>query len=154
AVAIRRLGAALGAVVVGLAMGAIQFLPVSQYVAYSPRGAAGVAEHDYTWATSWAMPPEELVNTYLPQFTGILDNYWGRNGIHFHSEYLGVVVLVLAGCAFIATPRERKREVRFWLWTGIVGIVWSLGGYTPLYHIVYALVPGTKYFRAPSTMFF
>src|SRR6185312_70330 len=74
AVAIRRLGAALGAVVVGLAMGAIQFLPVSQYVAYSPRGAAGVAEHDYTWATSWAMPPEELVNTYLPQFTGILDN--------------------------------------------------------------------------------
>jgi hypothetical protein len=34
----------------------------------------------------------------------------------------------------------------------VVAVLWALGGYTPFYHIVYALVPGTKYFRAPSTM--
>src|SRR5678815_4598130 len=30
--------------------------------------------------------------------------------------------------------------------------LWALGGYTPFYHLVYAIVPGTKFFRAPSTM--
>jgi hypothetical protein len=34
----------------------------------------------------------------------------------------------------------------------VVSILWSLGGFTPFYRIVYALVPGTKFFRAPSTM--
>jgi hypothetical protein len=29
-----------------------------------------------------------------------------------------------------------------------------MGGFTPFYSLVYALVPGTKYFRAPSTMLF
>jgi membrane protein YfhO len=29
-----------------------------------------------------------------------------------------------------------------------------MGGYTPFYHIVYAIVPGTKFFRAPSTMLY
>jgi hypothetical protein len=150
-IALRRLGTALGAVALGLAMGAIQFLPVAKYVAYSPRGGAG---RGHEWAVSFSMPPEELINTYLPQFSGIMDNYWGRNGIHFHSEYLGAVVLVLAGCALIATPAERRREVRFWLILAIVATLWSLGGFTPFYSLVYVLVPGTKYFRAPSTMFF
>src|SRR5262249_10183865 len=37
--AVRRLALALGAVVLGLAIGAIQFAPVRQYVAWSPRAA-------------------------------------------------------------------------------------------------------------------
>ena len=153
-VAIRRLGFALIAVALGLMIGAIQFLPVAQYVQFSPRGAGGAATHGYDWASSWSMPPEELINTYLPQFSGILDAYWGRNLIHFHSEYLGAVVLVLAGCAFIGTPAERRRSVWFWLIVGVVAAFWSLGGATPFFYLVYYLVPGTKYFRAPSTIFF
>ncbi len=39
--AVQRLAAALAAVIVGLAMGAVQFLPVREYVAWSPR-AAGI----------------------------------------------------------------------------------------------------------------
>ena len=151
-VALRRLGGALAAVVVGLAMGAVQFLPVIQYVAWSPR--AGGGRGGYEFAGSYSMPPEELLNTYLPQFTGILDHYWGRTLIHFHSEYLGAVVLVLMGCAFFGTRPERRLVVRYWLIVAIVATLWTLGSYTPFYHLVYALVPGTKYFRAPSTMFF
>ena len=89
--AIRRLAAALGAVVVGLAIGAVHFLPVREYVSWSPR-AGGLA--DYGAATSYAWPPEELLNAYLPQFSGMLNNYWGRNGIHLHSDYVGAVVLM------------------------------------------------------------
>ena len=33
-------------------------------------------------------------------------------------------------------------------------LLWALGGHTPFYRIPYAIVPGTKYFRAPATVFF
>ena len=146
--ALWRLGFALGAVLLGAAIGAIQFLPVREYVPFSPR--AGGRGYDY--ATSFSMPIEELINTYLPQFSGILSRYWGRNSIHFHSEYLGAAVLVLMGSAFGGTTRRGFR--RFWWIAGGIALLWALGGDTPFYRIVYALVPGTHYFRAPSTIFF
>jgi hypothetical protein len=152
AVAISRLGAALLAVVVGLAIGAVQYLPVREYVKWSPR-AGGLA--DYATATSYAWPPEELLNAYLPQFSGMLNNYWGRNGIHLHSDYAGVVVLILAGAAFIGLRADpRKKQILFWTLALIVSVLWSLGSATPFYLIPYAIVPGTKYFRAPATIFF
>lgn len=151
-VAVRRLGAALGSVVIGLAIGAIQYLPVREYVAWSPR-AGGLA--DYRVATSYAWPPEELLNTYLPQFSGMLDAYWGRNGIHLHSDYVGVVVMIVAGAAFLGLRADPKRKVLiFWLVALLISVLWSLGSATPFYRIPYAIVPGTKYFRAPATIFF
>ncbi|MEP6778565.1 MAG: YfhO family protein, partial [Gemmatimonadaceae bacterium] len=99
----------------------------------------------------FSFPPEELFNTYLPQFTGILSNYWGRNNIHLHSEYMGVVVLMLAPLAFGA--ESRKAFARFWLGTAIVAMLWALGSYTPFFDFVY-LLPGTKFFRAPSTIIY
>jgi hypothetical protein len=152
ATAIRRLGAALAAVVVGLAIGAVQYLPVREYVAWSPR-AGGLA--DYRSATSYAWNPEELFNVYLPQFSGMLNNYWGRNGIHLHSDYVGVVVLVLFGAAFIGLRGDpRRKYIMFWSVALLVTVLWSLGSSTPFYQIPYAIVPGTKYFRAPATIFF
>jgi hypothetical protein len=152
AVAIKRLAAALGAVVVGLAIGAVQYLPVREYVAWSPR-AGGLA--DYRVATSYAWNPEELLNVYLPQFSGMLDNYWGRNGIHLHSDYVGVVVLVLAGAAFIGLRSDpRRKHIVFWSAALLISLLWSLGSSTPFYRIPYAIIPGTKYFRAPATIFF
>ncbi|MEP7384275.1 MAG: hypothetical protein ABI910_21540 [Gemmatimonadota bacterium] len=146
-----RLGASLGAVAVGLAMGAIQFWPVKAYVPFSPRAGGKGWEH----AISYSMPPEETFNFLLPQFSGILERYWGRNGIHFHSEYIGAAVLVLAGLAFGAWAlRSHRRLVWFWLGAFVISLLWALGGSTPFYALVYAVVPGTKYFRAPSTMLF
>lgn len=145
-VALRRLGFAALAVGLGFLMGAIQYMPALSFVPFSPRaGGKG-----YEYAVSFSLPLEELVNTYLPQFSGILDRYWGRNGIHLHSEYLGAVVLMLASAAFGGVTRRGFR--RFWAATLVVALLWALGGSTPFYHLVYALVPGTKFFRAPSTM--
>lgn len=149
--ALTRLGIALVAIAIGLLIGAIQYAPVFQYVPWSPR-AGGLS--GWAHATSYSFPPEELINTYIPQFTGILQHYWGRNGIHFHSEYLGAVVLMLALLGVLGAWAARRSFARFWLGTLIIALLWSLGGFTPFYHLVYAIVPGTKYFRAPSTMFF
>jgi hypothetical protein len=148
-VALRRLALAAGAVVIGGLIGAIQFLPVREYVAWSPR-AAGKGWAD---ATSFSLPPEETINFLLPQFSGILDHYWGRNNIHLHSEYIGVGVLMLAGLAF---SRRSNRRTLLWFWggTAVVTLLWALGGNTPFYRLIYEIVPGTKYFRAPSTILY
>jgi hypothetical protein len=146
-VAVRRLLFALGAVVLGALMGAVQFLPVREYVPFSPRAGG----RDYDYATSFSLPIEEMINFYLPEFSGILDKYWGRNNIHLHSEYLGAASLFLAA---LGLTNERRGFRWFWIGTFIVSLLWALGGSTPFYHIIYAIIPGTHYFRAPSTMLF
>ena len=145
---VRRLAFALGAVLIGLAMGAIQFAPVREYVAWSPR-AGGI---DYARATSFSFPLVELVNLYLPQFTGMLDKYFGPNPVHLHSEYIGGPVLLLASLALGGQPRKRFR--RFWLGVAVISLLWMLGGNTPFFKLVFALIPGTKFFRAPSTIIY
>lgn len=151
-VAVQRLVAALVAVAIGLAIGAVQYLPVRGYVAWSPR-AAGIGT--YARATSYAKNPQEILNAYLPEFTGILDHYWGPNGIHFQGDYVGAVVLVLAGLGLTGMRRDRKaRELWFWAIAVIVALLWALGGNTPFYNIPFYIVPGTKFFRAPDSVFF
>jgi hypothetical protein len=149
--AFQRLGLAAIAVAIGLLGGAIQFLPLFEYTPWSPRAGGAGWEH----AIQFSMPPEELFNLYLPQFSGILDQYWGQNGIHLHSEYVGASVLVLASLAFVGKPTGAHRRL-LWFWTGalVVATLWALGGFTPFYRLVYAIVPGTKFFRAPSTMLY
>jgi len=150
-VALTRLGFSAASVAVGMLMGAVQYLPVMEYVPWSPR--AGGKGYDY--ATTFSFPLEELINTYVPQFSGILNAYSGRNGIHLHSEYLGVVVLILAVLGFGAVRLTRRRAfARFWLGTMIIALLWALGNSTPFFHLIYAIVPGTKFFRAPSTIIY
>jgi hypothetical protein len=152
-VALRRLGFALGAVGIGFLMGAIQYSSLFDYIAWSPRAGGKGYEH----AISYSLPLEETINAYLPEFSGILDKYWGRNGIHFHSEYVGAAVLILATAAIGATGKAvafTRKFKFFWLGVLVISLLWAFGGFTPFYRLVYALVPGTKYFRAPSTIMF
>jgi Bacterial membrane protein YfhO len=149
-VAIKRLALAAAAVGLGMLIGAVQYWPaIFEYKPWSPRSAG----HDYATATSYSFPIEELLNSYWPQFSGILENYWGRNAIHFHSDYFGVVVLMLAGAA--AGQTRQKSFRRFWVITGAVSLLWALGGYTPFFKLILAIpLFGAKYFRAPSTMIY
>lgn len=150
-VAVRRLAASAAAVVTGFAIGAVQYLPVREYVPWSPRALG----KPWDLATSYSMPPEEMVNFWVPQFSGILDRYWGDNLIHLHSEYLGVAVILLAALAFASGRLPISRKL-LWFFTGVtvIAVLWALGGNTPFYRLVYAVVPGTKFFRAPSTMLY
>lgn len=150
-VALGRLGLAAAAVALGFLGSAIQYWPVLEYTPWSPRAGGKGWDH----AISFSMPPEELINTYLPQFSGILFGYSGRNAFHFHSEYIGASVLPLVGLAF-GRQAVTTRRTQVWFWAGVLAVatLWALGGFTPFFGLVYALVPGTKYFRAPSTMLY
>ena len=120
--ATRRIVLALVCVGIGCLIGAVQFWPsLIEYRPWSPRAGG----HDWATATSYSFPIEEILNWYWPQFSGILDEYWGRNGIHLHSDYFGAVVLLLAGAAFGRTERTTFR--RFWWITALVSLVWALG---------------------------
>jgi hypothetical protein len=145
-VALRRLGWALGAAVLGLAIGGIQFWPFFEYLPYAARGVA----KGWDYATSYSMPPEELVNAYLPQFSGIVETYWGRNPIKLHSDYLGAAVLVLAGVG-IGSRRSGFRW--FWVAAAAVALLVAFGGHTPFYHLWYQL-PMMKVVRAPSMIYY
>jgi hypothetical protein len=148
-IALKRLGYAAGAVALGMLIGAVQYWPaIIEYKPWSPRASG----HTFDEATSFSFPIEETLNWYLPQFSGILGKYWGRNGIHLHSDYFGAVALVLAGAAFGRTGQKSFR--RFWIATGIVSLLWAYGGNTPFFTLILAVVPGTRYFRAPSTIIY
>lgn len=138
--------------VVGFALAAIQLIPFAEYIRYSPRGAPGSTSTGWEYATSWAMPPEELLNVLWPTFSGMLENYWGRNPFKLHSEYLGVVPLVLASLGLGSIKRHRLAWFAVFLIA--YAVLFALGGHTPFYRIPYHLLPGIKLTRAPSMIFF
>jgi len=146
-VRLRRLALAAMAGALAAAIAAVNFLPLLEYIPYSPRGE-GVS---YAYATSYAMPIEETFNAYLPEFSGILENYWGQNPLKLHSDYIGVVVLILAGLAFAST--RRKSFVRFWLAAAIVSLLVAWGGHTPFYRLWF-LLPKMNVVRAPGMIYF
>jgi len=139
----------LGAVAIAYALAAVDFLPFLGYVEESPRGQGG---RGYEFATSWSLPPEEISAFAVPEYKGFLETYTGRSPFKLHTEYLGAFVIVLLIAGAYAARRDRR-----WLFFGglsLFGLSIALGGYTPIYRLYYALLPGTKLFRAPNIVLY
>jgi hypothetical protein len=143
------LGLALGAVALGFAAGMIQLWPFIQYMPYAARSAGA---QGWAYATSYAIPPEHIGEWLVPEFTGILEAYWGSNFFKLHSEYVGAATLVLAAVG-VSAP-ERRRFLWFAGGAALLFVLVCLGGHTPFYRLWYALVPGVKVTRAPGMAFF
>ncbi len=160
-----RLGALLVAGIVGgLGIGAIQlWTPIQYLTKYSQRvekTTEAEAETGYAYSTSWSLHPEEAVSLVVPEFIGgnlqsddgPVNTYWGRNPFKLNHEYGGLIPLILVPIAFLG----RRRRAEVWLFTGIAAaaLVYALGATTPLFRLFYALIPGVKLFRAPSSIMF
>src|SRR5205085_791314 len=145
-----RLGLALAAVLVGFGVAAIQILPFFEYIPFSPR-AQGY--YGFEGSTSFAIPWNHVSEFFLKNFVGrSWDTYWGSNQLKFHSEYLGLPVVVLA--ALGVTVPERRRHI---LWLGGIGLLFlliSLGAATPFYRVWWTLMPLVKKTRAPGMAFY
>ncbi len=128
---------------------AVLWLPVYKTLSTGGRGIT----KGYEYATSWAMPTSELLDLLVPDFSGLLNNYWGGNYFKLHTEYLGILPLLLFGIAIIWRWKKDK-FVRFFTGTTIVTVIFALGEHTPLYRIPYYLLPGIKKFRGPSMVFY
>ena len=145
------LGWSLGAVVVGLGIAALQVLPFVSYIPFSPR-ADGGPDTGWQFATSYAFPPSEVMTLLLPQFNGVLDQYWGNNPIKLHTEYMGALPLVLAALAIGDVPR-RRMVVALGVGAAFF-LLLSFGGHTPFYRPFYELLPLLKKIRAMGMVFY
>ena len=146
----RRIMRSLLAVAFSFALAAVNFLPFLDYVAESPRGAAGGRGYEY--ATSFSMPPAETIGLAIPEQQGVLGTYHGKSFFKQHTEYVGafVIAMFFLGLVFV-------RRSGYWLFfgaTSLVALSMSYGGFTPIYRLYYNLLPGVNKFRAPSISFF
>ena len=143
------IGYAALAVALAGGLAAIKFIPIFGSFGWGSRGAF---ERGYEFATSWSLPPAELLDLLTPHFSGILNNYWGENYFKLDTQYIGILPLLLALLGILL--RIKERWIKFFLATGIVATVFSLGGYTPLYRIPYYLLPQVSKFRGPAMAFY
>jgi hypothetical protein len=132
----------------GVALAAIQYLPIYGNMPFAARGS----ERGYEYATSWSMPVREVLDLLSPRFSGILGEYRGSNPFKLHSEYLGLLPLLFAVIGIIRG--WRRGITRFFLLAFIVSLLMAWGGNTPFYRLPYLLLPGISKFRGPAMIFF
>ena len=163
-VALTRFLVFVAAAVLGAGVAAVQFLPAASYVVDHSRRTATTtdasAEGSRAYASSWSLHPEEVVALAVPEFVGVSSanadwargTYWGRNGFKGNHEYVGLVVLLLAGLSFFGGARRPLRL--FLVGLGGMALLFGLGSHTPVWRLFYEVVPGIGLFRAPSLAIF
>ena len=141
----------VGSLAVAFAIAAIQIVPFLDYLPWSPRGVAGSTSTGWAYATSWSMPPEEILNTVWPGWSGMLGDYWGRNPFKLHSEYSGAAVVLLSLLSFRLAGY--RRLAWFFVFLAAYGAIFAFGGHTPFYHIPYNVLPMIKSTRAVGMIY-
>lgn len=145
------LGLAAVAVGLGLGIAAIQLLPIFSHIPFTPRAEGGDSA-GWDYAVSYSFHIKEFLTVVLPQFNGVLEHYWGENAMKSHTEYLGVVVVILAA---IGLGPARRRGLLSGL--GAIALLFllvSLAADTPFYRLWYELMPNMKNVRAAGMAFY
>jgi hypothetical protein len=148
----RAIAMSLLALVVCGAIAAVQLFPSMEMSAFSNR-ADGVT---FAEATETSYPPMELLEYAVPSIfgdsvKGSAVPYSGQWGERIVSDYIGIPVLLLALFGLMGN----KRRYRWFLLTLlVVGTVVGLGRYTPVYWLLWEVLPGFDGFRSPGTFMF
>jgi len=142
------------ALVVALAVGAVQLLPSYIYVQnYSVRGTAEKTSFEH--ATSFSLHPEEVASLIVPEFGGYADKasdtYWGRNPFKLNSEYAGILPVLFAVFALVF---RKDRRVWFFLGGGGLALIYAVTYHTPFFRLCYEFIPGVKNFRSQGMIAF
>jgi hypothetical protein len=148
---------ALLMVLVFLLLSAVEFLPLISFAQVSER-SEGVS---YEFATSWSMPPEELVTYLIPGFFGLrrlnhdedeqIVPYWGRMPFTQTGRYFGILplLLLILGLCFV-----RNKHVLTLSVLAVIVLLLGMGRYIPIYQLLYDYVPGFNKFRVPQMILF
>ncbi|MFP4012818.1 MAG: hypothetical protein ACLFVQ_01920 [Chitinispirillaceae bacterium] len=138
------------AVVFGLGLSFVQLFPSYMYVreAFSVRGV----DRGFAHATSWSLHWAEFFSLWVHEFGNSLQYYWGKNHFKLSADYAGMIPLLLSVLAVVSKPKSVWRI--FWASIAVLAILFALGDNTPLFGILYHLIPGVKKFRAPSMIMF
>jgi hypothetical protein len=114
-------------------------------------------------AMSWSLPPEELAGFVIPGFFGLSRQEGGENPTNIRSYYWGrmhftqtVSYMGLLPWLLLPLPLIFRRNRYTWLALGavVVGILFSMGKYTPFYNFLFDYFPGINRFRVPKMIMF
>ena len=136
-------------VVTATGIAAVVLLPMYRYLREdSPRAGPG---RGFEYSASWSLHAEEAASLFVPDFSGTdvqAQTYWGKNPFKHNSEYGGALVFVLGISAIAGLKGDRRR----WGLGALAGLslLYALGAGTPVFKLLYSVVPGLKNFRAPS----
>ena len=147
-------------VAVFLLMIAFQFLPMLSFAKVSDR-AEGV---DYEFATSWSLPPEEILTYFAPGLFGLRRlntdddepsveavQYWGRAPFMQTSRYFGLIPVAFI---IIALCGVRNKHILTLTLLALIVLAMGLGKYNPAYKLLYDHAPGFNQFRVPQMILF
>jgi Bacterial membrane protein YfhO len=145
----RLLAMSAAALLLGVLLAGIQFLPLAKAGQASVRGM--MEPDDF-----WAFHPLAMIELVAPHFFGdyfnsnLAELQWmvalnsGREPFYY-TMYMGVPALLAAGVAAFSG----RRRTTFWAIVVVAFAVASLGGHTPLYPALQWAVPGLRAFRFP-----
>ncbi|MBM4430207.1 MAG: YfhO family protein, partial [Chloroflexi bacterium] len=158
-------------IVLGVALAAIQVLPLYELVRENFRQESAT----YQQVIGWAYPWRRLIAFLVPDFFGnpahhsyvdvfsrqmvtalcdaqgdpIQTIYWDVKNYVEGGSYVGILPLLLAG---IAVWKSRNRYVWLFLALALVSLCFVFG--TPLYAVLYYLLPGIKQLHSPFRWIF
>ncbi|MDP8235803.1 MAG: YfhO family protein [Candidatus Erginobacter occultus] len=147
----RRLILPAGALLAGaaaLGLAAVQILPALELAGDSFR-----QKPDIGWAAAFSLPPANLATFILPGWLGdsLTSLYRGENYFWEMCGYLGLIPLVLAAAALLF--RRDRFTVLLAVLAGLAILV-ALGDSTPLFGVIYRVVPGFRFFRGHAKLLF
>jgi hypothetical protein len=147
-----------GAAIAALALAAIPILLTALFAGDSNRPAI-----DYVGAGRGSLHPALLLTLVAPDVfaaAGRMEDYWGPPSFAwqdtglFVAQNMGVLYIGALPLLLLAWTALRgdlwRREIRFFTCAAGLAVLYALGWYTPLFKIIYELVPGVQLFRRPA----
>ncbi|MFB3895753.1 MAG: YfhO family protein [bacterium] len=136
------------AVGIAAALAAIQILPAWQVAKLSATRAEGV---QYEMAALASLSGKYLVMFFAPMSfgTSLDDTFWGgQEGFIEISGYLGILPILLMFYAWYRT--YRTKQTRLFMLLFFISFILACGRHTPVYWLLYQVLPGFKLFRCPA----
>ena len=115
-------------------------------------GGASGGGVDWSYATAWSYPPQEIICFLFPAVYGLQGKpYWGELTFTQSTHYFGATVLVLMAVGLLLSGGRRR-----WVWLVLMGVTLLIGfgRYFPvLYGPMYHGLPMFDRFRVPSMIY-
>jgi len=147
--AFRALATSLGLVILGVGVAAVQLLPFYEVGSLNFRSGAV----SYQDVVGFALKLPQLFTFVMPDFYGnpIIHwaPYWGPKDYVEQAAYIGVLPLLLAGATLVGLiTRSAKPHILIALWS-VVAVSLLLAFGTPLYRVIFFLLPGFNQIHSP-----
>lgn len=129
---------------IGIALAAVQILPMTELVAHSARQAGA----GYDFATRFSWPPGYLLTLLVPNFFGepARTGYWGDGIYDEFIFYIGILPLLLT----LLGLKLRHHLKPFLIALGLGALLLAFGKFGILHRLLYRFLPIFRVMRAPA----